>query len=49
MALSMVLPTVTTLFTSLGRGYTLLVYGITGYSAAQAKAAVITLANMGIT
>ena len=49
MALSMALPTVTTLFTSLGRGYTLLVYGITGYSAAQAKAAVITLANMGIT
>ena len=49
MALSMVLPTVTTLFTSLGRGYTLLVYGITGYSAAQAKAAVVTLANMGIT
>lgn len=49
MALSMALPTVTTLFTSLGRGYTLLVYGITGYSAAQAKAAVVTLANMGIT
>lgn len=49
MALSMVLPTVTTLFTSLGQGYTLLVYGITGYSAAQAKAAVVTLANMGIT
>lgn len=49
MALSMVLPTVTTLFTSLGQGYTLLVYGITGYSAAQAKAAVITLAEMGIT
>lgn len=49
MALSMALPTVTTLFTSLGQGYTLLVYGITGYSAAQAKAAVVTLANMGIT
>lgn len=49
MALSMALPTVTTLFTSLGRGYTLLVYGITGYSAAQAKAAAITLAEMGIT
>lgn len=49
MALSMVLPTVTTLFTSLGQGYTLLVYGITGYSAAQAKAAAITLAGMGIT
>lgn len=49
MALSMVLPTVTTLFTSLGQGYTLLVYGITGYSAAQAKAAAITLAEMGIT
>lgn len=49
MALSMALPTVTTLFTSLGRGYTLLVYGITGYSAAQAKAAAITLAGMGIT
>lgn len=49
MALSMALPTVTTLFTSLGQGYTLLVYGITGYSAAQAKAAVITLAEMGIT
>lgn len=49
MALSMALPTVTTLFTSLGHGYTLLVYGITGYSAAQAKAAVITLAEMGIT
>lgn len=48
-ALSMVLPTVTTLFTSLGQGYTLLVYGITGYSAAQAKAAAITLAEMGIT
>ena len=49
MALSMALPTVTSLFTSLGRGYTLLVYGITGYSAAQAKAAVVTLAEMGIT
>lgn len=49
MALSMALPTVTTLFTSLGQGYTLLVYGITGYSAAQAKAAAITLAEMGIT
>lgn len=49
MALSTTLPTVTTLFTSLGRGYTLLVYGITGYSAAQAKAAVITMAEMGIT
>lgn len=49
MALSMALPTVTTLFTSLGHGYTLLVYGITGYSAAQAKAAAITLAEMGIT
>lgn len=49
MALSMALPTVTTLFTSLGQGYTLLVYGITGYSAAQAKAAAITLADMGIT
>lgn len=49
MALSMALPTVTTLFTSLGRGYTLLVYGITGYSAAQAKAAAITLTEMGIT
>lgn len=49
MALSMALPTVTTLFTSLGRGYTLLVYGITDYSAAQAKAAAITLAEMGIT
>ena len=49
MALSMALPTVTTLFTSLGQGYTLLVYGITGYSAAQAKAAAITLTEMGIT
>lgn len=49
MALSMALPTVTTLFTSLGQGYTLLVYGITGYSAAQARAAVVTLTNMGIT
>lgn len=49
MALSMVLPTVTTLFTSLGQGYTLLAYGVTGYSAAQAKAAAITLAEMGIT
>lgn len=49
MALSMALPTVTTLFTSLGQGYTLLAYGVTGYSAAQAKAAVVTLANMGIT
>lgn len=49
MALSMALPTVATLFTSLGQGYTLLVYGITGYSAAQARAAVVTLANMGIT
>lgn len=49
MALSMALPTVTTLFTSLGQGYTLLVYGITGYSAAQAKAAAIILAEMGIT
>lgn len=49
MALSMALPTVTTLFTSLGQGYTLLVYGVTGYSAAQAKAAAITLAEMGIT
>lgn len=49
MALSMALPTVTTLFTSLGQSYTLLVYGITGYSAAQAKAAAITLAEMGIT
>lgn len=49
MALSMVLPTVTTLFTSLGQGYTLLAYGVTGYSAAQAKAAAITLADMGIT
>lgn len=49
MALSMALPTVTSLFTSLGHGYTLLVYGITGYSAAQAKAAAITLADMGIT
>lgn len=49
MALSMALPTVATLFTNIGRGYTLLVYGITGYSAAQAKAAVITLASMGIT
>lgn len=49
MALSMALPTVATLFTSLGQGYTLLVYGITGYSAAQAKAAAITLADMGIT
>lgn len=48
-ALSTALPTVTTLFTSLGQGYTLLVYGITGYSAAQAKAAAITLAEMGIT
>lgn len=45
MALSMALPTVTTLFTSLGRGYN----GITGHSAAQAKAAAITLAEMGIT
>lgn len=49
MALSTALPTVATLFTSLGQGYTLLVYGVTGYSAAQAKAAAITLANMGIT
>lgn len=49
MALSMALPTVATLFTSLGRGYTLLAYGITGYSAAQAKAAAIILADMGIT
>lgn len=49
MALSMALPTVATLFTSLGQGYTLLAYGITGYSAAQAKAAAITLADMGIT
>lgn len=49
MALSMALPTVTSLFTSLGHAYTLLVYGITGYSAAQAKAAVVTLAEMGIT
>lgn len=49
MALSMALPTVTSLFTSLGQGYTLLVYGVTGYSAAQAKAAAITLADMGIT
>jgi hypothetical protein len=49
MALSMALPTVATLFTSLGQGYTLLAYGVTGYSAAQAKAAVITLADMGIT
>lgn len=49
MALSMALPTVATLFTSLGQGYTLLAYGITGYSAAQARAAVVTLADMGIT
>lgn len=49
MALSTALPTVTTLFTSLGQGYTLLAYGITGFSAAQAKAAAITLADMGIT
>lgn len=49
MALSTALPTVATLFTSLGQGYTLLVYGITGFSAAQAKAAAITLADMGIT
>lgn len=49
MALSMTLPTVATLFTSLGQGYTLLAYGITGYSAAQARAAVVTLADMGIT
>lgn len=49
MALSMALPTVTTLFTSLGQGYTLLAYGITGYSAAQARAAAVTLADMGIT
>lgn len=49
MALSMALPTVATLFTSLGQGYTLLAYGITGYSAAQARAAAITLADMGIT
>lgn len=49
MALSTALPTVATLFTSLGQGYTLLAYGVTGYSAAQAKAAAITLADMGIT
>lgn len=49
MALSTALPTVATLFTSLGQGYTLLAYGVTGYSAAQARAAAITLADMGIT
>lgn len=49
MALSTALPTVATLFASLGQGYTLLAYGVTGYSAAQAKAAAITLADMGIT
>lgn len=49
MALSTALPTVATLFTSLGQGYTLLAYGVTGYSAAQARAAAIILADMGIT
>ena len=49
MALSTALPAVATLFTSLGQGYTLLAYGVTGYSAAQARAAAITLADMGIT